>query len=207
MRKILRILIGGILFGAVTITVVGCKDQNYNQTTDTKDTIGSAEADEEEADISDSLDLLNTIWANYAEEDKFSAAGGDYSEENSVMGAPGNFEVSDAEVLDSVLAFPADCISMIDNAASLMHMMNANTFTCGTFHVTDSANLSAAAEKLKDNILQRQWICGFPDKLIVVTVGNYVVSAFGNDELIDTFKDRLFECYQTAELVYEEKIE
>lgn len=157
-------------------------------------------------EIADALTLLNTIWDSYGEEDKFPAMGGDFSEENMVDGAPGNYGIEDASMLDYSLGLPEASASMIDGAASLIHMMNANTFTCGAFHVSSSDNVSAVADSLRENILQRQWMCGFPDKLIVITVGDYVISAFGNEELIDTFKTKTTSAYESAELVYEEPV-
>ena len=95
----------------------------------------------------------------------------------------------------------------IDDAASMMHMMNANTFTAGAYHIADAANQQAFCDKLKDNIMNRQWMCGFPDTLIIVTIGdNYVVSAFGNAEVIETFKTKLTAEYPVAQVLYEENL-
>ena len=38
------------------------------------------------SDIPDALTILNTVWASYSEDEKFPAAGGDYSEENMTDG-------------------------------------------------------------------------------------------------------------------------
>lgn len=157
-------------------------------------------------EIADALTLLNTVWDSYGEDDKFPVMGGDFSEENMVNGAPGNYGIEDTAALDNTLGLPENSVSMVDGAASLMHMMNANTFTCGAFHVSSSDNVSAVADSLRENILQRQWMCGFPDKLIVIKVGDYVISAFGNEEIIDTFKTRTMSVYESAELVYEEPV-
>ncbi len=123
-----------------------------------------------------------------------------------VDGAPGVYGTGDASALDASLGLPEASASMIDGAASLIHMMNANTFTCGAFHVSSSDDVSAVADSLRENILQRQWMCGFPDKLVVITVGDYVISAFGNGEIIDLFKSKTTAAYETAEVVYEEPI-
>ncbi len=160
----------------------------------------------DEDEIADALTLLTTIWDSYGEDERFFAMGGDFSEGNMVDGAPGVYGIENAEMLDQSLGLPADSASMIDGAASLVHAMNANTFTCGAFHVTEPDNLSAVADSLKDNILQRQWMCGFPDKLIVITVGDYVISAFGDEEIIDTFKNKTMSAYGSAKLVYEKPI-
>ena len=86
--------------------------------------------------------------------------------------------------------------------------MNTNTFTGAAFHLTDSANADALVQALKDNITTTQWMCGFPDKLAIQTVnGEYVVSAFGNAEIMDNFKAKLEEVYGTgAVLVVEENL-
>ena len=72
-----------------------------------------------------------------------------------------------------------------------MHMLNQNSFSCGVYHVKDSANVEALAGKIKENILARQWMCGFPEKLVILSVGNYIVSVFGAAELTDTFTAKL----------------
>ncbi len=168
---------------------------------------GSKESGENAVEIPDALTLLNAVWDSYEEEEKFPAAGGDFTEENSVMDAPGKYGIEDPAVLDSVFGLPEASFSKIDDAASLVHMMNANTFTCGVFHVSDSGDVPEVADSLKENILSRQWMCGFPDKLIVIRVGDYVVSAFGNEELMNNFKAKTMTVYETAELVCEEAVE
>ncbi len=171
-----------------------------------KTTVTTTEAaTEATVEITDSLEIFTTVWATYGDEEKFSIAGGDYN--NSVMDAPGKFNITDTESLDSMLGVPADAATYIDDAASMMHMMNANTFTAGAYHVSDAANQQAFCDSLKENIMNRQWMCGFPDTLIIVAVGdNYVVSAFGNAEIIETFKSKLTTEYPVAAVLYEESL-
>ncbi len=152
--------------------------------------------------------LLEAVWNTYGDDEKFAAAGGGGSETMEfVTDAPGKFSTESADPLDYTLGLPADSAAKIDDAASLMHMMNANTFTCGAFHVTKSEDVTAVADSLKENILKRQWMCGFPDKLVVITVDDYVVSAFGNGELIDNFKAKLTAVYKSAVVAHEANIE
>jgi len=62
-------------------------------------------------------------------------------------------------------------------------------------------------DSLKDNIMNRQWMCGFPDTLIVAKVGGeYVVSAFGNAEIIETFKTNLKATFEMTDIVVEESL-
>ena len=160
--------------------------------------------DKPAAAVDDALTILNAIWNTYSDEEKFPAAGGD--SEHAVDGAPGSFDVSNADSLSYLLTFPADDASLIDSAASLVHMMNLNTFTCGAFHVADANNVARLADDLRTTIQAKHWMCGFPDKLVIVTVGQSVFSVYGNEELVNTFRDKLLTSYSAATAVYDEAI-
>ena len=160
--------------------------------------------DKPAAAVDDALTILNAIWNTYSDEEKFPAAGGD--SEHAVDGAPGSFDVSNADSLSYLLTFPADDASLIDSAASLVHMMNLNTFTCGAFHVADANNVTRLADDLRTTIQDKRWMCGFPDKLVIVTVGQSVLSVYGNEELVNTFRDKLLASYSAATAVYDEAI-
>ena len=160
--------------------------------------------DKPAAAVDDALTILNAIWNTYSDEEKFPAAGGD--SEHAVDGAPGSFDVSNADSLSYLLTFPADDASLIDSAASLVHMMNLNTFTCGAFHVADANNVARLADDLRTTIQAKRWMCGFPDKLVIVTVGQSVLSVYGNEDLVNTFRDKLLASYSAATAVYDEAI-
>ena len=147
------------------------------------------------------LEILEKVWSKYSTDEKFPATGG--SEKHMKEDKPGKFDVSDAEALDFELGFPKAQASEIDDAASLMHMLNQNNFSCGVYHVKDSGNAEALAGKIKENILARQWLCGFPEKLVILTVGDYIVSVFGAGELTDTFVAKLSAEYSSAKQLYD----
>lgn len=156
--------------------------------------------------VESSLELLATVWGSYSDDEKFPAAGGDMSEDNMTMGEPGKFSTDDAAALDTTLGLPEASAGKIDEAASLVHMMNANTFTCGAFHLKDSKDAASVAAALKDNLMQRQWMCGFPDKLVIVQLDGYVVSFFGENEIVGAFLDKLTKAYPAAETVCDEPL-
>ena len=147
------------------------------------------------------LEILEKVWSKYSTDEKFPATGG--SEKHMKEDKPSKFDVSDAEALDFELGFPKAQASEIDDAASLMHMLNQNNFSCGVYHVKDSENAEALAGKIKENILARQWLCGFPEKLVILTVGDYIVSVFGAGELTDTFVAKLSAEYSSAKQLFD----
>ena len=185
-----------LLCGLMMISLIGCGKK--------EETPGDITTTVEVAAI-DATDLFTQVWNNYDDADKFAVGGGDF--ENIVMDAPGKYDVSKAEEMDSTLGVPQSSAALIDDAASMMHMMNANTFTGGVYHVADTTNQDALVDSLKENIMNRQWMCGFPDTLIVAKVGGeYVVSAFGNAEIIETFKTNLKATFEMTDVVVEESL-
>lgn len=150
------------------------------------------------------LSLLTSVWSTYSEDDKFPAAGGDA--EHAVDGAPGSFDVSNADSLTYQLTFPSGDVSLIDGAASLVHMMNLNTFTCGAFHVSDAGNVSTVAADIRSAVQGKQWMCGFPERLVILTSGQYVVSVYGNESLVNTFRDKFVAAHSGASTIYDEAI-
>lgn len=150
------------------------------------------------------VDLLTAVWNAYPESEKFPVVGG--SLDKPVDDAPGAFPVNDADNLDYMLHFPADKADLIDDAASLTHMMNANSFTCGAFHVKNSADVSVVTDALRQNVQNTQWMCGFPDKLVIFTYDQYVVSLYGDEELVNTFRDKFTATYSDSTIAYDEAI-
>lgn len=152
------------------------------------------------------LDLLNAVWSQYSDDDKFPAIGGDMSDGNTVEDAPGSFSIEDGDALDYSLGYPAADADKLAGAASLTHMMNANTFTAGAFHVASSSDVDSVVSDLKDNIMNRQWMCGFPDKLVILTLGDYVISCYGAEDLVDQFSGKVTETFADAAVVCDEAI-
>lgn len=209
-----------LLLTVMTVSLIGCGEKDTtggNDDATNNDVVveDNVEDDTTEDDNTNdngnveigegAVGILQSIWSAYEEENKFAAGGGDSA--NMMMDEPGAFDVNNTEELDATLGFPTDYADKIDDAASLMHMMNANTFTGGVYHVTNADDVTVVADALKENIMNRQWICGFPETLIIVTVDdNYVISAFGNGQIIETFKNKISGVYDNATVVYEESL-
>lgn len=145
--------------------------------------------------IPDAKTLLTEVWNQYTEEEKFACGGGSYDADTYVEDAPGAFPVDNATALNSSLGFPENFADKIDDAASLIHMMNANTFTCGAFRLKDKSDMDTTVEAIQTNIAARHWMCGFPEVLVILTVDNYIVTLFGNEEMINIFTDHMLAVY------------
>ena len=191
MKKIIAFFMATVMM----FTVVGCG------TAGTQENPSSSKAA-----IDSSEDLLNQVWNAFSEDEKFAVMGGDYN--HPVDGAAGAFDITDTESLAYILYVPADQAAMIDEAASLMHGMNANTFTGAAFHFSNPEHMAPFVEALKDNIMNTQWMCGFPDTLNIFMVNDeYVVSAFGNAEIMENFKTKLMDVFgDNAVLSVEENL-
>ena len=168
-------------------------------------TNGSKE-DENKVTIESPVALLDGVWGTFAEEEKFPVMGGDF--EAAVNDAAGEFNISDVDNATATLHITEDSLKLVDKVGTITHAMNANTFSAAAYHLADAANAETLVNSLKDSIKSTQWMCGFPDTLIIYTVAeNYVVAAFGNAEAIENFKTKLATVYgESATLNVEESL-
>lgn len=151
------------------------------------------------------LDVLHEVVNTYGEEELFAMYGGD--QEHAVMDAPGEFDVSKTEELKSTLGLPEDQFSKIENAASMVHMMNVNTFTGAAYRLKDGTDIDEFAEAVKSNLLATQWLCGQPDTLLILNVdGTYVITAYGEAGIMETFKEKALSALSGSKVVAEEQI-
>ena len=200
MKRIIAILMTAMMM----LAVASCSTAENTGSSDTNATESTTE--KPQVNIASPVELLNKVWESYAEADKFAAAGGDMTEANMNMEGPGVYGLEDAEGFAATTQFPAASISKIDSAATLVHMMNANTFTGAAYHVVNADDMETLATEVKDSVMSAQWMCGFPEKLVIVTVGDYMVSYYGNGEIVDTFTTDLKTAYPEATVVVEEAI-
>ena len=192
MKKIIALL----LVAVMALGMAACGAAEEAGTTAAATTEAKVEAP------ASAVEVLENVWALYNEEtEKFFAMGGDFNAP--VDGAPGNVDVTNTEFLQYNLLVPEAQWASVTEAASLIHGMNANTFTCGAYKVADVA---AFAEAMKEAILNNQWMCGFPERLLVVNVGGVVVVAFGINDAMTPFQTHLAEAYAGAETLIDEPI-
>lgn len=166
---------------------------------------GGGSGEKEGSEYEQALDVLTVTWQSYEEEDMFSVYGGD--QENAVMDAPGKFDIGKAEEMEMTLGLPKDLAGSVDDAASMIHMMNANTFTGAVYHLKDGMDMNDFADGVKSGILGKQWICGQPDTLVIIDVdGKYIITAYGEKELMETFKNNALSSLEGAQVITETPI-
>lgn len=150
------------------------------------------------------LEILETIWADYAEEEKFSVIGGSMAAP--VDNAPGSYDLIDENITYSLL-IPADQLANVTEAASMIHMMNANTFTCAAFKLAGGVSAADFGAAMQEAIQNNQWICGFPDSLLIRNFGDaYVVVAFGVNDAMTPFEAHFSAVYPGFETIANEPI-
>lgn len=194
MKKIISLLLALTMLAAMA---AGCAG-NGNETT-----AGTAESKVEVP--ASALEILNNIWALYGENDKFPVIGGDFG--NPVDGAPGNYSLEDAEAVSYSLEIPVDQVANIDQAASLIHAMMTNNFTCGVFHLKEGVDASAFAETMYKAVQGKQWMCGMAEKVIVAVIGGeYVLMAYGVNDAMGPFETNLSTAYPDADVKYSEAV-
>ncbi len=201
MKKILAIVLA-LTVVLVCFAACGNKTKNEATPTDAETTVAGEEttvATEEEttaadenngeaeapADL-DAVALLNAVFATYAEENKFPIGGGDM--DNMAMDAAGKYDLALIEELNVVAHLPASQNANVEEAANVMNMMNANSFSGAAYLLKDGTDAATFAADFKAALDNAQWMCGFPEKFVVIQAGDYVITAYGLATNIDYFK-------------------
>ena len=194
MKKIISLVLACVMM----LSLAACGTKKVEETT-------PATTEAPAVTVESSLAVLESIWALYGEEEKFAVIGGNM--ESPVDGAPGNYDMAYAENLTWNLLVPAEQLASIDEAATMIHMMNANTFTCGVVHLTEGTDAAAFAQVMRDAIQGNMWMCGFPETLTVAVIGGeYVLIAFGVNDAMNPFMTHFNEAYADANILFNEAI-
>ena len=210
MKKIISLALAAVL--ALSLVACGNKpvettpvETNPIETTTPVETTVPA-TEENTAPAAGAVGVLENIWNLYGEDEKFAVIGGNM--EAPVDGAPGNYDMAYAENLSWNLLVPAEQLASIDEAATMIHMMNANTFTSGVVHLTEGTDAAAFAQVMRDAIQSNRWMCGFPETLTVAIIGGeYVVIAFGVNDAMNPFMTHFAEAFPGADILFNEAIE
>ncbi len=131
--------------------------------------------------------------------------GGGY--ENTNWEGPATVLNSDVAYLTQTLVIPEAEVSNIKAAASAMHGQNTNTFCAGAYNLVDGADYDAFATAVRKAIQGNRWMCGFPEKLLIVNVGDCLIIVYGNGQLVENFNVVIGETYAGAPIYYNEAIE
>lgn len=188
MKKFFALMLAAVM----ALSLVACGSSN-----DAKDD----QSGDQPAEITSTLGILETAWNDYGDDEKFSVVGGETGE-NMVEDAPADYDLSDRATAEANLALPET--AQVDQAATLSHALNPNTFTAAAYHATGDAKELASA--LRDSIQQHHWMCGFPEKVVVAVRGEYVVTVVGAEDLVDAFASRLNGIFG-MELAYDEAMQ
>ena len=205
MKKLIAFVLVAMMvmsMAACSVKVPGTPDKNQMGGAVAGAPDGGAASQVEEP--ATALEVLEKTWEKYGEDEMFFAIGGMTDDgAPAADNAPGNVVLSPSDYLQYNLLVPAENVELVTDCASIMHAMNANTFTCGAYKVTDA---DAFVTAMQTAIQNNQWMCGFPETLLVMNVGGVIVIAFGNGEVVSTFQNHLTEAYAGAQVVINEAI-
>ena len=138
------------------------------------------------AQYASALDLLTAIASGMTEE--FPAAGGDEAHDTEGAGA---YDIGTyGESFQYQILVDQALMDMVEpQAATLMHMMNTNTFCSAVMELKDGQDAESFAKAYQTLVQSNHWMCGFPDTMLVLRQGSYVITAYGADDLIQDFKN------------------
>ena len=173
----------------LTMSFVACEKTETETTTEAAQNQTEAPVESTEAVIElpykSAIELLNIIFNGYnataTEDTMLYVAGGNINNfDTTSMEGPAAFIALADEDYDQNLGIPASEVAKIESAASMFNMMNTNVFNSFAVQFKAGTDVDASIEAIKANILSRQWICGSPEKLVIVKMpGDCIVVVWG----------------------------
>ncbi len=215
MKKLLAILLAAMML----LSLVACGETNETEAPENNESETNApetEAPAVELAYKSALELLQVVMNGYnagaTEDTMLYVAGGNINNfETTSFDGPATFVALENEDYNANLGYPAADVAKIDDAASMFNMMNTNVFNCYAVHFTNSDDVDAMVETLKANILARQWICGSPEKLVIVKVpGDYLIVVWGAVQfggIVDPFVASFATSVEGSSIVVEHSFE
>ena len=176
MKKILALVLALTMVAAMAACTPATNNDATNGTTEA--TTEATTDNKPSLSFATALDLLNGIWAAFPEEGKFPVMGGDA--ENPNWEGPGSVTLPGAEgnALWN-LNISEERLPSIAEAATMIHAMNTNTFAGCALKLVEGADEAAVAKGILDDIQNTRWMCGFPERVVVVSTNGCLVVAFG----------------------------
>lgn len=117
---------------------------------------------------------------------------------------PGAVDPSDGENLESQTLFPASSADKLSGAAVFFNLMNQNNGTFAAFEVRNESDIQSLADMMKNKVKNNQWICGFPERYLIMRVGNIMVFSYGLDASLNAFKAAVTTEHADAAVLYDE---
>lgn len=178
---------------ALCLNLVACGSKKVEETTAPAENIPAS-----------ALEILETTWGMYSDDEKFAIIGGDMN--NPVNDAPGEFDLNNENVTYSLLV-PEEQLENVTSAASMIHMMNANTFTCAVFRLAEGVTADDFGKAMQEAVQNNRWMCGFPETLVIQNISDaYVLVAFGTNDNITVLMNHLTLAYPESQNIVREAI-
>ena len=190
MKKLIALTLALLM---LTMSFVACNEGTADVTTEAENNSTEApvettvEATEAVVELpyANALELINIVFngsnATATEDTMLYVAGGNINNfETTSMEGPAAFvALADSDYNDN-LGIPESEASKIASAASMFNMMNTNVFNCYTVQFAAGTDVDASIEAIKAQVLARQWICGAPEKLVIVKMpGDCILVVWG----------------------------
>lgn len=188
------------------------EDTSTTSASETEDTKPSDEpakgADEMlNATIDQFAEILSPLFEAPADDVKGAFVGGYFSEDETTIktGAAGKTPIDAEEAattFKTVSLITDESFAKLDDAAVFHHMMNMNTLAVASMKVANAADVESVANSLKESVGGNEvWICGFPERYVIITIDTYVISAYGNADMVNAVKTAVTGTYTNAAVV------
>ena len=218
MKKLIALTLALLM---LTMSFVACNEGTADVTTEAENNSTEApvettvEATEAVVELpyKSAIELLQIIFDGYnaaqaTDDTKLWVGGGNiYNFDTVNPEGPAAFVALADTDYDENLAVPTTEVAKIASAASMFNLMNTNNFNCYTIQFNAGTDVDASIEAIKAQVLARRWICGAPEKLVIVKMpGDCILVVWGAVNyggIVDPFAASISTLVEGATIVVE----
>ena len=119
---------------------------------------------------------------------------------------PGSLSFDNFAEWENQTMLPADALAQIQNAAIFYSLMNMNNGTFYSFELKNESEVASLADRVQSNIKSNYWICGFPERFLIMRTDDVLICAYGLESAMNAWKSAVTSVYENAEVLYDEAL-
>lgn len=153
---------------------------------------------------SDAQSLLAAIWdAQSGEKPDVIGGLGDTRSDNMPLGI--DKDLCEANLVEESLAVPANLVDVSSSAACMMDADNPALFTASAWQVI-SLDASELASEISMTCQSFAWSSGVPQEYFILSWEDYLVYAYGKEDVLDNFLDACRKVLSDCDVLYHEPL-
>lgn len=142
--------------------------------------------------------FLQTLWADFSQSIPFDVFGG--TDNRPVWDAPGDVDLGEVAQLQERYLIPQGYRHRLHSGASVTHLMNPSVLTLVALQLEQPEEAKEFLRAWQRTVQDHVWPCDSPQRLLVASVQEQMVMAYGRSDVMEDLRKSLVKVYPAAQI-------